>query len=59
MDLTCDICQARVDTWKSLREHFLLAHTKTPYIKCCDIVYRKPRALMEHLEWHKNPDMFK
>ncbi|KAM7349710.1 transcription factor grauzone-like isoform 2-T2 [Cochliomyia hominivorax] len=59
MDLICDICQTRVETWKGLREHFLLAHTKTPYIKCCDIIYRKPKALMEHLEWHKNPDMFK
>ncbi|KAI8124200.1 Transcription factor grauzone [Lucilia cuprina] len=59
MDLVCDICQTRVETWKELREHFLLAHTKTPYIKCCDITYRKPRELIEHLEWHKNPDMFK
>ncbi|XP_037818466.1 transcription factor grauzone-like isoform X4 [Lucilia sericata] len=59
MDLVCDICQTRVETWKALREHFLLAHTKTPYIKCCDITYRKPRELIEHLEWHKNPDMFK
>ncbi|XP_065363948.1 transcription factor grauzone-like isoform X5 [Calliphora vicina] len=59
IDLVCDICQTRVETWKALREHFLLAHTKTPYIKCCDIVYRKPRELIEHLEWHKNPDMFR
>lgn len=59
MDLICDICQTKVDTWKALREHFLFAHTKTPYIKCCDIIYRKPRALADHLQWHKNPEMFK
>ncbi|KAM7349713.1 transcription factor grauzone-like [Cochliomyia hominivorax] len=59
VDLICDICQSHVETWKGLREHFLLAHTKTPYIKCCDNFYRKPKTLMEHLEWHKNPDMFK
>ncbi|XP_013104796.1 transcription factor grauzone isoform X2 [Stomoxys calcitrans] len=59
MELKCDICQVQVNTWKELRQHFLLAHTRTPYIKCCDTVYEKQRPLADHLQWHKNPDAFK
>ncbi|XP_073831211.1 uncharacterized protein isoform X1 [Musca autumnalis] len=59
MELKCDICQVQVNTWRELRQHFLLAHTRTPYIKCCDTVYEKQRPLVEHLLWHKNPDSFK
>ncbi|XP_011294475.1 transcription factor grauzone [Musca domestica] len=59
IELKCDICQVKVNTWRELRQHFLLAHTRTPYIKCCDTVYEKQRPLVEHLLWHKNPDSFK
>lgn len=59
IELKCDICQVQVNTWRELRQHFLLAHTRTPYIKCCDTVYEKQRPLVEHLLWHKNPDSFK
>ncbi|XP_075158962.1 uncharacterized protein LOC142232133 isoform X2 [Haematobia irritans] len=59
MELKCEICQVQVNTWKDLRQHFLLAHTRTPYIKCCDTVFEKQRPLADHLLWHKNPDAFK
>lgn len=59
MELKCDICQVQVNTWRELRQHFLLAHTRTPYIKCCDTIYEKQRPLADHLQWHKDPDAFK
>lgn len=59
MKLKCDICEVQVNTWKELREHFLLAHTRTPYMKCCGTIYDKQRQLADHLLWHKNPEEFK
>ncbi|XP_058976914.1 zinc finger protein 888 isoform X2 [Musca domestica] len=59
VELKCDICQNPVNTWKELREHYLIAHTRRPYIKCCNSVFEKQRQLADHLIRHKNPDKFR
>ncbi|XP_073831213.1 transcription factor grauzone-like [Musca autumnalis] len=59
IELKCDICQVEVNTWKDLREHFLIAHTRSPYMKCCNTVFEKQRPLADHLLWHENSGKIK
>uniref|UniRef100_A0A1A9WWZ0 Transcription factor grauzone n=1 Tax=Glossina brevipalpis TaxID=37001 RepID=A0A1A9WWZ0_9MUSC len=59
MQLICDICETQFESWALLRDHFKLTHNQTPYVKCCDSTFHATSTLIQHINWHKNPNIYK
>ncbi|XP_037939466.1 transcription factor grauzone-like isoform X1 [Teleopsis dalmanni] len=59
IQLTCDVCKISVESYDALQSHFNLLHNIPPYVKCCSKTYTKLNRLVEHIEWHQNPEKFK
>ncbi|KAL9881118.1 zinc finger Y-chromosomal protein-like [Glossina fuscipes fuscipes] len=59
MQLICDICEAQFKSWSLLRDHFKLTHNQAPYVKCCDSTFHATSTLVQHINWHKNPNIYR
>lgn len=59
MQLICDICETQFKSWALLRDHFKLTHKQAPYVKCCDSTFHATSTLVQHINWHKNPNIYK
>lgn len=59
-DLTCDSCEATFQSLMDAKSHYRKVH-KNPhgYIKCCKRRLKTRGHLIEHIQWHMNPDIFK
>lgn len=58
--MICDICQTHCEDWFTLMTHFKREHDPTQgYVICCEKRFYSPGKLLEHIEWHRNPDQFK
>ncbi|KAM7342466.1 transcription factor grauzone-like [Cochliomyia hominivorax] len=55
----CDLCQSPLANFNELKKHFLTDHNQRGYIQCCNRKYLHRPQLVEHLQWHINPDYFK
>lgn len=59
-DLTCDSCEATFVSLGEARRHYLQAHNiRKGYIKCCKIRLKTRGHIIEHIQWHINPETFK
>ncbi|XP_053682287.1 transcription factor grauzone-like [Sabethes cyaneus] len=58
INLECDTCSHKFDTFSDLQRHSTAEHDKLAYVFCCDFKFcRKPR-LIDHLLYHMNPGQF-
>ncbi|XP_053685533.1 transcription factor grauzone-like [Sabethes cyaneus] len=51
----CEICDASVPDFPSLRRHFRKNHNLSGYLRCCKKKLFKRCYLLEHIEKHTNP----
>lgn len=60
VDQTCDICHVKLDTLADARTHYLNEHKKPKgYLKCCKSKLIFETSLIDHLNWHVNPKIFR
>lgn len=59
--LDCQECSEKsFPTFLAVKTHFRLNHaTDRGYIACCNKKLFRKGAVLEHLEWHTNPDAFR
>jgi len=59
-DMKCSLCSFQFVAFWQVKHHFRKVHKmRTGYLVCCGTKYRKRIELVEHIKWHKNPDMFR
>ncbi|XP_055529162.1 transcription factor grauzone-like [Wyeomyia smithii] len=56
--LSCDLCEASIDDFRELREHFESVHNEEPYLMCCDKKLYKKYRMVQHLQLHLDPSAF-
>lgn len=60
VDQTCEICHVKLDTLADARTHYLNEHQKPKgYFKCCKSKLKFETSLIDHLNWHVNPKIFR
>lgn len=60
VDQTCDICHIMLDTLSDARVHYFNEHEKPKgYFKCCKLKHLSESSLIDHLNWHLNPEIFR
>ncbi|XP_055626281.1 gastrula zinc finger protein XlCGF26.1-like [Toxorhynchites rutilus septentrionalis] len=58
VNIECDTCAEKYETFQQLQQHSLEKHQKRAYVFCCDHKFsRKPR-LIDHIQFHLNPLQF-
>lgn len=60
-DMTCDLCQINLRTFKKAIEHYKVVHNNQPkgYVKCCQSKWSRHADWQSHILWHLNPEIFK
>ncbi|XP_065085391.1 transcription factor grauzone-like [Ochlerotatus camptorhynchus] len=59
INLECDTCLQKHDTFQELQKHSMDEHEKRAFVRCCDRKFtRKPR-LIDHIQFHLNPMQFR
>ncbi|CAD7013651.1 unnamed protein product [Ceratitis capitata] len=57
--LTCSICHISLANFKELKAHFREAHQMRGYVLCCGKKLPNRGLLIDHINYHENPDYFK
>uniref|UniRef100_A0A1B0GNT5 C2H2-type domain-containing protein n=1 Tax=Phlebotomus papatasi TaxID=29031 RepID=A0A1B0GNT5_PHLPP len=57
--LQCDICSESFETFKKFKAHTLHIHNEEAYVICCDRKLKNRTRLVNHLNSHINPNVFK
>ncbi|XP_065366262.1 zinc finger protein OZF-like [Calliphora vicina] len=58
-ELQCDLCDAVETNLENLRRHFRNIHNARPYIKCCEKKFYRRHLLVDHINFHLNPETHK
>ncbi|XP_017074550.1 transcription factor grauzone [Drosophila eugracilis] len=58
MSANCDLCDFSAPYLSELKTHFLEAHQREYYIKCCGKIFTRASKLMDHIRKHVNPKLF-
>ncbi|TDG39383.1 hypothetical protein AWZ03_014196 [Drosophila navojoa] len=58
MSADCDLCDYSTKYLSQLKVHFLEAHQRDAYLKCCNKVFNRASKLMDHIRKHLNPKLF-
>lgn len=59
-NLSCDECSITFPTFFNLRVHQQSVHNhKAGFVYCCNKKLKGQAQLLEHLNWHLNPDLFR
>lgn len=59
MSLVCDICNVQEENFMQLTNHMKLQHNVEGYVVCCSKKFNKRSRLVEHIDMHLNPEMYK
>ncbi|XP_037044367.1 transcription factor grauzone-like [Bradysia coprophila] len=55
--MKCEICSdVEFDTLKKGRKHYRQVHQTKGYLICCGNKYRKRALILDHIQYHGNPD---
>lgn len=58
--MKCDLCDTQFNSLKMARSHYVSEHdVPYGYIKCCGIKLRANSVVLDHIQWHINPDKYK
>ncbi|XP_062538410.1 transcription factor grauzone-like [Armigeres subalbatus] len=58
INLECDSCHKKFDTFLILQKHSMLEHKKLSYVFCCGQRFNKKPRLVDHVHFHLNPTKF-
>lgn len=59
VSLVCELCTEVAHSFDALTEHFALKHNGTiAYVRCCGRKYDKRCKLVQHVQFHIDPDIF-
>lgn len=59
-DMSCDMCDAKFQSYFEARTHYKDVHDEDKgYIKCCGRKLRQFSFVMDHINAHFNPALFK
>ncbi|XP_062533931.1 transcription factor grauzone-like isoform X2 [Armigeres subalbatus] len=58
INLECDSCQKKCDSFGSLQRHSSTEHSKLAYVFCCGLRFNKKPRLIDHVLFHLDPTSF-
>ncbi|XP_062538414.1 transcription factor grauzone-like [Armigeres subalbatus] len=58
INLECDSCQKKFESFGSLQKHSSKEHSKLAYVFCCDLRFNKKPRLIDHVLFHLDPTSF-
>uniref|UniRef100_A0A1I8Q6K9 C2H2-type domain-containing protein n=1 Tax=Stomoxys calcitrans TaxID=35570 RepID=A0A1I8Q6K9_STOCA len=58
-EMKCAFCQQKFDEFRSLCNHYSSAHNEQGYALCCDKKFFRRPHLIDHINYHLNPEYFK
>uniref|UniRef100_A0A1I8P7I8 C2H2-type domain-containing protein n=1 Tax=Stomoxys calcitrans TaxID=35570 RepID=A0A1I8P7I8_STOCA len=58
-EMKCAICQKKFDKFSLLCNHYSSAHNGQGYAVCCDKKFFRRLDLIDHINYHLNPEYFK
>lgn len=57
--LTCKLCGYGANNILDYMNHSQAVHQTRGFLECCDKKFYKKIYIVDHIEWHTNPDQFK
>lgn len=57
--MTCCVCKLVFDSLEHCHEHYLVAHGRSAYWNCCNLLLDTPYEVLDHLKYHESIDVFK
>lgn len=57
-NMQCELCSHTFQTFLDARAHYPKAHNVTGYLKCCSVKIFRRGKLIEHINYHINPNEF-
>lgn len=57
--MTCFLCETPFETFSNVHKHFKEFHNEPGYIQCCDKKFFRRNVLIDHVNYHLNPNFFK
>ncbi|XP_055314296.1 transcription factor grauzone-like [Sitodiplosis mosellana] len=59
-DRKCDLCDTVLETFKFAKSHYSSEHNiHNPYMKCCGIKLHNNSQVLDHIQWHIDPNTFR
>ncbi|XP_055626271.1 zinc finger protein 62-like [Toxorhynchites rutilus septentrionalis] len=58
VNIECDTCAEKYDSFQQLQQHSLEKHQKRAYVFCCDHKFCTKPRLIDHIQFHLNPLQF-
>lgn len=58
-EMKCDLCNFQLDSFSHALIHHRNVHNQKGYLICCSRKFRQLSALVDHLDFHANPECFK
>lgn len=59
VNMNCDRCGAELESFTDALNHHRDAHNQKGYLLCCARKFKQRSALVDHLDFHTNPEYFK
>lgn len=60
LDMSCNLCASTLQSLFEAKAHYKTEHNDSHgYIKCCGIRLNEKSEMVDHIEWHRNPNVFK
>lgn len=58
-DMMCDLCSYKFNTLSQAKMHYQHLHDKQKgYLKCCNKKFYLKSRIIDHVNWHLNPNVF-
>ncbi|XP_055314293.1 zinc finger protein 90-like [Sitodiplosis mosellana] len=59
-DRKCELCDAELNTITMAKSHYSSEHKNpTGYLRCCGIKINSKKTVLDHVQWHIDPDTFR
>lgn len=59
IDASCDLCAEKTfTTFNAVLSHYTDVHNNSGYVKCCQKKFNRLPLFKDHIEWHRNPNIF-
>ncbi|XP_031625854.1 zinc finger protein 319-like [Contarinia nasturtii] len=57
--MTCVACKESFESFEDCNEHYIVAHGRSAYWQCCNLILETPYELLDHIRYHESIDVFK
>lgn len=58
-DMSCDQCEEIFQSLVDARTHYVSSHNYfNGYVKCCSKRFKTRGHIVDHIQWHQNPNAF-